>query len=137
MRRTPEPQYLMVEEFRFHEILHKISHGCRFYEIIHRITISHCCRFCEILHQNHNISWLQISWYNTPKPHYLMVANFIRYFTNTTIFHGCRFDEIIHQNHNISWLQISWDTFTYTKLNLLGWKCAINLTLCLLRKLRV
>ena len=41
---------------------------------------------------------------------YLMVADFMRYYTRTTISLGCRFFEILLQYHNISWLQISRDT---------------------------
>ena len=55
------------------------------------------------------ISWVQISWYITPESKYVMVADFMRYYTKIKISHGCVFHEILHQNHNISWLQISWD----------------------------
>ena len=55
------------------------------------------------------ISWVQISWVITPKSKYLVVADFMRYYTRIKISHGCRFHEILHQNHNISWLQISWE----------------------------
>ena len=50
---------------------------------------------------------MQISWDIRPGPQYLMVVDFVRYYTRTTISHGCRFCEILHQNHNISWLQIA------------------------------
>ena len=48
-----------------------VSDFVRYYT---RTTISHDCIFCEVLHENHNISWLQISWDITPEPEYLMVA---------------------------------------------------------------
>ena len=49
--------------------------------------------------------WLT-EWLN---PIYLMVADFMRYYTRIKISHDCRFHEILKQNQNISWLQISWD----------------------------
>ena len=51
----------------------------------------------------------QILWDILPEPKYLMIADFVRYYTNTSISHGYRLHEIIHHNHNISWLPISWD----------------------------
>ena len=69
--------------------------------------ISHGCRFHEILYQNQNISWLQISYDITSESKYLMIADFMRYYTKIKISHGFRFHEILHQNQNISWLQIS------------------------------
>ena len=88
-----------------------------------RITISQCYILYKILHQNHNFlrlkiwsdvsqnhktSWLQILWHITPEPQYLMVADFMRYYTITTISHGCRFSDILHKTPNNSWLKISW-----------------------------
>ena len=64
----PNPQYLMAAYFMIYYSKTTISHGCWFHEIYSRTTISHGCLFCDILHQNHNISWLQISWDITPEP---------------------------------------------------------------------
>ena len=65
------------------------------------------------------ISWSQISWVISPKSKYLMVADFMRYYTRIKISHaedfmrfyarikishGCRFHEILHQNQDMSWL---------------------------------
>ena len=97
---TPETKYVMVEDFM------------RYYN---RITISHGCRFYEILHQNQNISWFQISWDITPESKYLMAADFMRYIIKIKISHGCIFREILHQNQNISWLRISWDIWSESK----------------------
>ena len=68
-----------------------------------------CISWVQILHQNQYISWLQISWDITLESKYLMIADFMRYYTKIKISHGFRFHEILHQNQNISWLQISWD----------------------------
>ena len=54
------------------------------------------------------ISWVQIWWDITPESTYLMVTDFIRYYTKIKISHGCIFHEILHQNQNISCLKISW-----------------------------
>ena len=51
-----------------------------------RNKITHGCRFHEILHQNQNISWLHISWDFTPELLYLMAANFMRYYAWTKMF---------------------------------------------------
>ena len=100
---------ITISDFMWYYTRTPISHGCRFHEILHQTTISRGCIFHEILYQNPNISWLQISWDITPKPQYLMVAYFMRYYTRTLISNGWRFHEILHHHHNISWLQISWD----------------------------
>ena len=97
---------ILVAEFARYYTRTSIFHGCW---LLNQITISHGCRFRDILNQNLNSIWLQISWDITQEPQYLMVADFMRYYTRTTISHGCRFCEILHQNHNISWLQILWD----------------------------
>ena len=76
---TPESKYLIVTDFMRYYIRIKISHGCRFH---------------NILHQNQNISWLQISWDITPESKYPMAADFMRYYTRIKISHGCRSDEI-------------------------------------------
>ena len=76
------------------------------------------CRFREIFHQDQHISWLQILWDITPGSTYLMVANFMRYYTRTMISHGWRFHEILHQNHNILWLLISWNVLVYRNHNI-------------------
>ena len=106
----------MLDNISQFQILWDISSG--------KVTLS---QYLEILHQNHNISWLHISWDITPAPQYLIfadfvryytrtiisryltVADFVRYYTITTISHGCRFCEILHQNHNILVLYILWD----------------------------
>ena len=54
--------------------------------------------------------WYQISQFQIlsdikPEPKYLMVADFMRYYSWTTISHGYRFCEILLRNDNISWLQ--------------------------------
>ena len=79
------------------------------------------------LYKFHNISWFHISWDIKPEPNYLMVADFVKYYTSIPISHSCRFYEILHQNpniscfrlheilhqtHNISSLQISWYIIT-------------------------
>ena len=109
----------------------------------------------------HNISWLKIQWDITPKPKYLMVPDFMRYYTKTTISHGCRFHEILHrtlisrgcinhetlhqnhnisrlqiswhitQNSNISWLQISWDLIAELQFVFLSFCHFVFLSLCL------
>ena len=48
----------------------------------------------EILLQIHNISRLQNLWDISPKRQYLMVADFVRYYTSNTISGGCRFCDI-------------------------------------------
>ena len=63
-----------------------------------RIKMSHGCRFHEILHQNQNIPCLLISWDITPESKYLMVADF----TRIKISCGCKFHEILHQDQNIN-----------------------------------
>ena len=103
-----------------------ISHRCRFPEILlqnHNISW-----LCDMLHQNHNISWLQILWNITPHLQYLMLADFVRYYTSTqylmfhislelrclivldfmrhfiriTIYHGCRFMRYYYTRTTIS-----------------------------------
>ena len=83
-----------------------VAYFMRYYT---RTKISHACRFHEILHTSLNISWLHISWDITLYPQYLVVA----YFTRTKISRCCRFQEISHKNQNISWLQISGDITLY------------------------
>ena len=46
-----------------------------------KIKISHSCRFHEIIYQSQDISWLHISWHISPESKYLMVADFMRYYT--------------------------------------------------------
>ena len=54
--------------------------------------ISRSFRFYEICHQDnqvrHNISGLQIFWDISPKPQYLMVADFMRYHTRSQYLMG-------------------------------------------------
>ena len=57
---TPEPQYLIVEDFVRYDTITTIYHGCR---------------FCEILHQNPNISWMQVAWDIITEPYLILVAN--------------------------------------------------------------
>ena len=98
--------------------------GSDFISYYTEIKISHRCRFHEILYQNQNISWLQIAWDITLEPkyfmvtdfmgyytkfEYLIVADFMRYFIRIKIFHGCRFHEVLHHNQNNLCLHISWD----------------------------
>ena len=76
------------------------------------------------------ISCLQISWDITPtEPQYLMVEDFMRYYTRIAISFGCRYHEILHknwcmvadfmnQNCYIFLLQISWDITPVTNLQL-------------------
>ena len=97
----PNPQYLMAAYFMIYYSKTTISHGCWFHEIYSRTTISHGCLFCDILYQNHNISWLQISWDITQLSHYLIVEDFLIFYMRSSMFHGCRFDKILHQDHNI------------------------------------
>ena len=100
--------------------------GSDFISYYTKIKISHRCRFHEILYQNQNISWLQIAWDITLEPkyfmvtdfmgyytkfEYLIVADFMRYFIRIKIFHGCRFHEVLHHNQNNLCLHISWDIY--------------------------
>ena len=99
-----------------------ISHPSNFMRYFSRTRISLGCRIHEILHlrdnfKNHNTSWLQIFWGITSHPKYLIVANFVRYYTRTTKCHGCIFHEIVQQIHNISCLQILWDIYTRTTMS--------------------
>ena len=86
----------------------KISHACRVYEnnniswlqVSWDITPgpqwSKYLSVRGILHHIHNIPGLQNLWDVSQKQQYLMVANFVKYYTNTTISHSCRFCEILH-----------------------------------------
>ena len=83
---------------------------CKFHEILHQNHNISWLNFHEKLNKNHNFSWLHISWDITPGPQYLIIADFMRYYTpEPKISHGCWFYEIWHQKLNISWLQILWD----------------------------
>ena len=106
-------KYLMVADFMTYYTRTKISHGCRFHEILHQNK--NIQWFHEILHQSQNISWLQISWDITPESKYLMVADFMRYYTRIKISHGCRFHEILHQNQNIT---IAYFVRYYTRIQI-------------------
>ena len=83
---APEPKYLMVRDFmRYYPKPQYFMYlGCRFCEILHQNQNISCCIFHEIIHQTQNISRLQISWDITPESQYLMVADFLRYYTRTT-----------------------------------------------------
>ena len=100
----------MVANFMRYYTRIKISHGCRFHEILHQNQNISCWRFHEILRQNKNISWLQISWDITPESRYVMVVDIMRYYARIKISHGCRFHEILYQSQNISWLS-SWSLY--------------------------
>ena len=106
---SPESLYLMAADFMIYYTLTSIYHICRFYEILNQNHNISWLQFHEMSHSNLNISFLRISWDFTPESQYLMVADFMRYYTRIPISQGCKFHEIFHQNWYISWLPISWD----------------------------
>ena len=56
-----------------------------------------------------------LSWDILSESKYLMVADFMRYYTRIKISHGGRFHAMLHQHQYISWLQISWDIIPKSK----------------------